>query len=916
MTRYPCSAPRRLLALQRAGSLSTLNGIEYIEVRDTDEPSRPLRQRTLYVRLVRPVPAGLGAGNVVIDGGERITEVAVEWAAAGDSTGAAVPGGLTQAEWDALLAGIADPGRVLVVRTAARGDFSLYRLRLVAAKGAAEPPAGFDPLLASAEFRFKAECDGDFDCAPHDDCPPEPHTAPAIDYLAKDYQGFRRLMLDRLSLLAPGWTERNPADAGVTLVEMLAYVADELSYRQDAVATEAYLGTARSRVSLRRHARLVDYRVHEGCNARTWVRFEVDGPSVVLPAHTPLLTRVPGARPRLRPDSAEHRAAMTARPEVFETVGTAVLHSGLKELRFHTWGDRGCCLPRGAVAATLRGHHRALRAGDVLVLAETVSPTTGRPADADPGKRWAVRLTDVRSSADPLGGLFETPQTPQPLPVTEIRWHEEDALPFPLCLSVVEGALETARAWGNIVLADHGRTVPDKGRENLGTVPGSRLVRVGGEGAGPVPARFRPGLAQGPLTHAVARPAAVAFETPATPALLAALNALVYDDALAAVLRAHDLDLSDQAAVVRGGDPLWSVGDGGTVVRLLLVEGGVLRVSVDVPPASGALEARPREALPAIRLEGTLAGVTDPWTPEYDLLASAGSARAFTVESEHDGSARLRFGDGEHGLRPAEGTRFRAVYRVGSGLAGNIGADALAHAVTPVSAVTKVHNPLPAAGGADPESAEEVRRDAPQAFAVQERAVTEEDYAEAAARGGGVQRAAATFRWTGSWHTVFVTADRFGGRPVDAQFETALRGRLERYRMAGYDLEVDGPRFVPLEIGLRVCAGRAHLRSDVAEEVLAVLGDAVLPDGRRGLFHPDNFTFGRPVHLSAVYAAVHSVPGVDSADVHTFQRQHQPETSALDTGVLTVGRLEIARLDNDPDFPERGVLDLTLGGGR
>jgi hypothetical protein len=28
-----------------------------------------------------------------------------------------------------------------------------------------------------------------------------------------------------------------------------------------------------------------------------------------------------------------------------------------------------------------------------------------------------------------------------------------------------------------------------------------------------------------------------------------------------------------------------------------------------------------------------------------------------------------------------------------------------------------------------------------------------------------------------------------------------------------------------------------------------------------------------------------------------------------------MGRLEIARLDDDPSFPERGVLDLTFGGG-
>ena len=75
-------------------------------------------------------------------------------------------------------------------------------------------------------------------------------------------------MLDRLSLLAPGWTERSTPDVGIALVELLAYVADELSYRQDAVATEAYLQTGAPRTSLRRHARLVDYVVHEGANAR------------------------------------------------------------------------------------------------------------------------------------------------------------------------------------------------------------------------------------------------------------------------------------------------------------------------------------------------------------------------------------------------------------------------------------------------------------------------------------------------------------------------------------------------------------------------------------------------------------------------------------------------------------------------
>ncbi len=76
--------------------------------------------------------------------------------------------------------------------------------------------------------------------------------APVIDYTARDYDTIRKLLLDRLALTTPDWAERNPADLGTTLVELLAYTGDQISYQQDAVATEAYLDTARRRVSVRR----------------------------------------------------------------------------------------------------------------------------------------------------------------------------------------------------------------------------------------------------------------------------------------------------------------------------------------------------------------------------------------------------------------------------------------------------------------------------------------------------------------------------------------------------------------------------------------------------------------------------------------------------------------------------------------
>jgi hypothetical protein len=256
------------------------NGIDYLEVL----PSKD----TLLLHCFRPVPA-LTADNVVVEGGVRVTPVHVVWTTPVPSL---APGSLTPAD-QAVVAALAHPDQTLAVRTDSTGDFSTYTLRLVLSPTRPDtPPTGFDPVLSEAPFSFKVDCDNPFDCRPATRCEPEVPGAPRIDYLGRDYESFRQLMLDRLAVTAPTWTERNPADTGIALVELLAYAADRLSYYQDAVATEAYLGTARKRASVRRHARLVDYRMHDGVNARTWVCLEVgtgaDG--AVLPAGTPIVS--------------------------------------------------------------------------------------------------------------------------------------------------------------------------------------------------------------------------------------------------------------------------------------------------------------------------------------------------------------------------------------------------------------------------------------------------------------------------------------------------------------------------------------------------------------------------------------------------------------------------------------------------
>jgi predicted phage baseplate assembly protein len=276
----------------------------------------------------------------------------------------------------------------------------------------------------------------------------------------------------------------------------------------------------------------------------------------------------------------------------------------------------------------------------------------------------------------------------------------------------------------------------------------------------------------------------------------------------------------------------------------------------------------------------------------------------------------MRFGDDLNGRRPETGTEFVARYRVGNGTAGNVGAEAVHHVVTAEDGIVLVRNPLSAHGGRDLESNDSVRRRAPEAFRRLERAVTREDYAEVTERHDDVQNAAATFRWTGSWHTVFVTVDREGGEALSEEFADSLQHHLDRYRMAGHDLAFREPIYVPLEVALHVCVQPDHFRSDVKRTLNELFSNRVLRDGRRALFHPDNLGFGEPVYVSRLYAAARTVPGVLSLHVQAFRRQGTDDELALQEGRIKLGRLEIARLDNDPNYPERGVLDMELHGGK
>lgn len=919
MSDLVCAREERRRAVREAPQY----GLDYVEVADGS--------RGLEVFFLGRAPKQIHAANVQISGGHRVRDIRV--------TGVRVhrQKDPTLDDW-------------MEVEVDPFGDASEYTLRLLRlddhGRPTTEPMEGFDPVYSSVAFSFTAGCPTNLDCKQPPVCPPPERAKPDINYLAKDYDSFRQLILDRLALTMPDWKEVHIPDIGIVLVELLAYVGDYLSYYQDAVATEAYLATARQRISVRRHVRLIDYRMHEGCNARAWIAIETDAPIASFDTRQIFFTTALPGKPEQRMFQIEELRRVPAgsyeifEPLVVDPAQPIVIRQSHSEIHFYTWGDTECCLASGATSATLvdrwvaaEGGPRAaaaehgdaptapsralqLNVDDVLIIEEVIGPDTGTAADADPAHRQAVRLTKVTPTVDPL---YDPTGSGIGQPLVEIEWCAEDALTFPLCVSArmpapdctVRTNISVAR--GNIVLVDHGATTSET---PLGTVPADSVIeRCACECEPPhvetTPGRFCPTLNGRPLTFAQTLPPC----------------------GCASTLVAQD----------------------------------------------------PRQALPQIQLDEAQtplrAGRKKPrrWTPALDLLESGPRDANFVVEIDDDGDAHLRFGDGDLGRMPQAGTVFDARYRIGNGRAGNVGAETITCVVfrqAGQDAAFTARNPLPAVGGTEPEPTSDVKLLAPGAFrTVLERAVTADDYAALASdnarraverialapralagsappHADPVDRAAieeepgeeptigpeichavfrrlqgarARLRWTGSAYEVLVALDPLGTEAADAELLAEITAYLESYRRVGHDVRVQQAEYVGIDLALRVCVLPDYLRGHVETALLDALGNRVCADGTKGLFHPDQLTFGESVYASRIIAAAQAIPGVRSVELARLERFEvdepplgiEPAEEEVPAGgVLRLGPFEIARLDNDLNYPENGRLTLILEGGR
>jgi len=767
---------------ERARNLGTLNGIRMVLVDLL--PGVDPTEAELEVRLwnANRVPAILAAAQADIRRAHEIFPIA---------GGSRLPAGSSPGR--VQVTGV-NPGaepNVVRLTVAPIGDYSTYTLGLVF--------TGVDPIFGSLPFKFRPGC-FTTDCEPGWCAPDVAGGTPTIDYLARDYDSFKHTLIAAMMERVPGWRPTSEADLDETLIELISARGDELADLQDRVMAEAYLGTARKRVSLARHARLMDYHIHQGNQSSTWLALNI-GPGqdgllpIGLTAWTAGPENVAGGR------------------QVFTTMEPAWLSSDLDRLLLYTWSQTVTHLPAGATEADLlpssgtkgqADHIRTLIAdGRVghLLLQEVRDPETCREVGFD--RRRRQLLTLIADSAVSLRDPIEDKW------VVHVAWREALAQSYCFhasCNDGNAGSVDDVSVFcGNLVRAFHGRPM------DLEFLPPTREIDP-----------FDPDAERKRHFEPAETNACTRVEDECRPG--------AGGRAAGAICR---LPEEDGPLAYRTSPP------GGEVPSCSTLDVVVVSVTGDQEPW---------EECPSLVHSSS----TDPhFVVETDelgrsLIRFGNGTNGRRLPDDATVECHYQVG------RPIDGN-------VGQDSIGYLKVDfdlLVAHSI--------VWNPFDVTNGREPEPAAEIIRRVPEAYrARQLRAVTLADYVRRAAEVDGVARAAARYSWTGSWRTVQITIDPVGSTTIDAGLRARVLRHLSAVRLIGEDLELREPRLVPLEVQVAVCLRADVWANDVRFELGQAFSDELDRDGKPAFFHPDRWTFGQELHASQIEGRIGSIAGID-----------------------------------------------------
>lgn len=244
-------------------------------------------------------------------------------------------------------------------------------------------------------------------------------------------------------------------------------------------------------------------------------------------------------------------------------------------------------------------------------------------------------------------------------------------------------------------------------------------------------------------------------------------------------------------------------------------------------------------------------------------------------------STQTYFGDNINGAIPATGLKVYASYRHGYGAVGNVGEGTVRMintrgeqglgAVKVARGSTGAYLSSIMSGGADPESNDSIRANAPRVYRTQDRVVTERDFVEVALGTEGVESASAVVG-TFTSVTLFITAA--GGAAPSDDLKQAVADRLEGKTLAGVSVSIGAPTFVPLNFGsstspIRLTVRKGHSLKNVATAARRQIRSVVA-----------SLEFGDPLAVNRVYNALNRINGVVDVDIDVMARADSAQTGA------------------------------------
>ena len=272
----------------------------------------------------------------------------------------------------------------------------------------------------------------------------------------------------------------------------------------------------------------------------------------------------------------------------------------------------------------------------------------------------------------------------------------------------------------------------------------------------------------------------------------------------------------------------------------------------------------------------------------------------FTTTNDAEGYTYVVFGDGVGGRIPPAAASIYVTYRVSDGAAGNVPSQTLTTFLTNVEAGVTVYNTDPATGGADEESSDSIRYNAPRALRSLTRAVSLKDYTYLALQVPGVAKANAD---SSNYTSVTLYLSPFGDPGVSAGVPTtaftALANKVATYFVdktpPNTSLTILPPTYVDVDLEMTVHVLPQYQQSVVTSKALAAV---------RELFTAENSFFADVLPVQYLLSAVSAVAGVDYATIELFRK-----TSAQQSFTVS----SWARSSNVVTLTTSATHDITVG---